>query len=450
MGSRTSFLEIINETENDIILITVDETDNYDWDGNSRPDHNFNGVTLSKHKSKKEQEELNSNAQSAWFRMHILLSNGDKISFKNDQKDAFSNIQRIYKLDGSKSQDYMVFQSNSGDEVNTFKIFPFSLKKWMKSIPDNTSLLNMSIPGTHDSCATEISEHFFDDLPDFVKGLIDDSLNITIGKFAQCQNWDLTEQLENGVRFLDIRAEAKERSTGDYLKLRHGFFELPMVFNDVLKEVIKFLKVNPSETILMQLKQESSNWDPIDYANLVQTYINNNAYKDYFLITDHIPTIGEARGKVVLINRFINSNDFGFSVNDWEDNASFSKKNNGIQYNVQDKYYVPSDSIEWCRDDKMNHVNYFFDKFAFQRDSLNLCFCSAVGLIDVNSAEDLLKIRPWALPITLAAGPNGVNERISKQHLQSKKSWNGVILFDFIDSYYFITIPYIVNNNFSK
>lgn len=55
---------------------------------------------------------------------------------------------------------------------------------WMSRLPETVPLCQVSLPGTHDSCA------LYDGL--------------SFG-FAKCQVWHLKDQLKAGVRFIDIR-----------------------------------------------------------------------------------------------------------------------------------------------------------------------------------------------------------------------------------------------------
>ena len=57
-------------------------------------------------------------------------------------------------------------------------------RNWMKAVPDDTEVSDLSIPGTHDSCARH-------------GGPIRD--------LALCQHLNLGEQFERGIRFIDIR-----------------------------------------------------------------------------------------------------------------------------------------------------------------------------------------------------------------------------------------------------
>jgi hypothetical protein len=80
--------------------IKVTEISNYDWDGVSRPDHNFEGVNIPNGQSVKNREELNSNANGSWFRMTLALDNGDVISFRANQYEAFKGHDRDFGLNG--------------------------------------------------------------------------------------------------------------------------------------------------------------------------------------------------------------------------------------------------------------------------------------------------------------------------------------------------------------
>ena len=66
------------------------------------------------------------------------------------------------------------------------EVDPF-VKNWMSHIPNDKLISEISIPGTHDSAAR------FED---------------GIGSFIRCQDLTLTEQLNRGIRFFDIRQRA--------------------------------------------------------------------------------------------------------------------------------------------------------------------------------------------------------------------------------------------------
>ena len=67
---------------------------------------------------------------------------------------------------------------------------------WMKNVSDDTRLIDMSIPGTHDSGATH-------------------SLFDVAGK---CQELNIKQQLNVGTRFFDLRLQL----VGEEFKIIHG------------------------------------------------------------------------------------------------------------------------------------------------------------------------------------------------------------------------------------
>ncbi|KAJ4990005.1 phosphatidylinositol phospholipase c [Stagonosporopsis vannaccii] len=159
--------------------------------------------------------------------------------------------------------------------------------KWMEKIPDTLPLSAISIPGTHNS------HTYYKALPS-----------------VKCQSVDITAQLENGIRFLDIRAQPTHASDPGkkHMYLVHGAFPIsltgPKYLAPVLETCYAFLAAHPSETVLISLKREGvgSSTDE-HFARILQDhYIGPNASKWY---TDNtIPYLGAVRGKCVLVRRY--------------------------------------------------------------------------------------------------------------------------------------------------
>ena len=121
MASHKTQLTISNLTHY-AMTTQVTSTDNYDWDGNSRPDHNFQGLTIASRELSTQREEINSHAKSCWFTMTFNFTNGDQISLRNDQEEArTTNALRNYTLSGKDAGKYTAQQASGGD-VNSFAI----------------------------------------------------------------------------------------------------------------------------------------------------------------------------------------------------------------------------------------------------------------------------------------------------------------------------------------
>lgn len=74
-----------------------------------------------------------------------------------------------------------------------------------------------------------------------------------------------------------------------------------MDMESVLAHCYRFLNENPSETIVFQFKNDSGKEMEKCFDNLYNTYISKN--RDKWFLENRSPSLGEARGKIVLIRR---------------------------------------------------------------------------------------------------------------------------------------------------
>lgn len=163
---------------------------------------------------------------------------------------------------------------------------------WMAKIDGSRALSELAIPGTHDS-ATQY---------------------VQLAYFSKCQTKDIRGQLDAGFRYLDIRLGAD----GERLKLMHGFtscktgpmpWSSALYLEDVLDQCYAFLHEHPTETILFAVKQEHGDERVSDFQILLSNYIERN--RDMWLLTDTMPTLDDARGKLVLLRRYADEASFG-------------------------------------------------------------------------------------------------------------------------------------------
>ncbi|MFI5985308.1 phosphatidylinositol-specific phospholipase C [Streptomyces sp. NPDC051555] len=145
---------------------------------------------------------------------------------------------------------------------------------WMAGVPDSTPLQRMTIPGTHDSGARQG------------------------GLYVACQNTSIAEQLDSGIRFLDVRC----RVTGGSFAIHHAAYFQNLMFGDVLVACWNFLAAHPSETVLMRVKQEYSEESDATFRAVFDDYLDHRGWRPLFRIADALPgSLGQARGKVVLL-----------------------------------------------------------------------------------------------------------------------------------------------------
>ncbi|EME49021.1 hypothetical protein DOTSEDRAFT_142602 [Dothistroma septosporum NZE10] len=159
-------------------------------------------------------------------------------------------------------------------------------RDWMKEFEDETPLSALSIPGTHNS-------------PTCHKAL----------PSVRCQAVGPKEQLNNGVRFFDIRVQPSnpEDAKDDSLNLVHGVFPVsltgPKKFRGLLNDVEEFLSDNPTETVIMSMKREGpGNATDQQLSVILRDHYAADINKWY--TEPRIPKLGEVRGKIILMRRF--------------------------------------------------------------------------------------------------------------------------------------------------
>lgn len=164
------------------------------------------------------------------------------------------------------------------------------MNSWMKNIPDDFLLSEINLPGSHDSCSKKVQFSYF----------------------SKCHDLSIFEQLNIGVRFLDIRLE----KTGNKLKTVHGIADCynsakgkePLLLEDVLYDCKAFLKANPSETVIISIKRDHGASSEETFNVFYENYLKDDPV---WYTQNRIPNLYEVRGKLVLVNRCCVDNDDG-------------------------------------------------------------------------------------------------------------------------------------------
>ncbi|WVQ85619.1 hypothetical protein IAT38_007785 [Cryptococcus sp. DSM 104549] len=212
---------------------------------------------------------------------------------------------------------------NSSRSSDTLLIFSQpDTANFLGQLPDDTPLGNISLPGTHESCA--------------LYGF----------PISQCQQPGTTigQQLLDGVRFLDVRL----RVVGDDLLMYHGPRSQRSSLTALLKVLHAFLTAHPTETLLLSLKQETPPWHSA-FSERVHTAFSPYLEKFWFL-EERIPLLGEVRGKGMLLTRFDRDKEtegqwpegMGVHPSRWPDSRreGFDWDCGGTQVRTQDWYRV--------------------------------------------------------------------------------------------------------------
>ncbi|WJV63518.1 phosphatidylinositol-specific phospholipase C [Pectobacteriaceae bacterium CE70] len=201
---------------------------------------------------------------------------------------------------GNPANHNWYFPTSPKNDPNNWKFsggFNLGLKDWMASIPDNFSLSYMSIPGTHDSCT-----YTYDDA--LQKG------------WVRTQNWSIIDQLNNGIRFLDLRCG---KYSDENLGMYHADYYLNVKLTDVLSVCESFLEQHPFETILVRIKKEGPSLSDSDFINMFNTNISN--YASHIWQENRTPTLGEIRKKIAIISQVSGLNGIQWDNLDIEDDS---------------------------------------------------------------------------------------------------------------------------------
>lgn len=190
---------------------------------------------------------------------------------------------------------------------------------WMASIDDSAYISEISIPGTHDTGA----------------------LYEPVAPSAKCQTYTIKDQLNMGVRFLDMRCNI---SLGKF-EIVHGVVYQGQTFDEVLDICYDFLEANPTETIVMSVKHGVDIGSEARFTKVLKKYILKNEKMWY--TEDAIPTLGEARGKIVLFNRFDGESGLGLNCTAWPENTMFTIDNGDYKVHIQDYFKMEDTSVEW-------------------------------------------------------------------------------------------------------
>lgn len=178
---------------------------------------------------------------------------------------------------------------------------------WMKYVDDNKFLDELSIPGTHDSGTCSVD-------------------NDTEPQSSQvkCQQDYIPTQLLEGIRYFDIRL-GKGNDPGIchgdfYLFKKDGYY---LHLSDVIGYFKTFLSENPREALIMLASRGNDEATDDGVTTAFAKVMDDKP--DLFYTSSHVPTLGEVRGKIVLLRRFrlagnsARGHTWGLDLTEWDD-----------------------------------------------------------------------------------------------------------------------------------
>ena len=321
---------------------------------------------------------------------------------------------------------------------------------WMKYVDDNKFLDELSIPGTHDSGTCSVD-------------------NDTEPQSSQvkCQQDYIPTQLLEGIRYFDIRL-----GKGDDPGIDHGIFYLLkkdgnyLHLSDVIGYFKTFLNENPSEALIMLASRGNDEATDESITTAFAKVMADNP--NLFYTSSHVPTLGEVRGKIVLLRRFglagnsVSGHTWGLDLTQWDDKI---KAHSGQSMClVQDargfeaigetgneepyctKVYA-QDKYKLTGTDKLSWVDNALKETTGRT-------CNKVDVVDDAGAEVQVQERYWSINYTSCTGlSHGGNPftsaRVVNEHLYKSPYINpsgtedtksdylkhiGIIASDFVDA----------------
>jgi len=309
--------------------------------------------------------------------------------------------------------------------LGTFWDSQDNLARWMSRMPDSVPIESLSIPGTHDTSTWNYTG------PDETT--------------FRTQDRSIFDQLNSGIRFLDIRFGLDENT--NVLRVYHADALLSSTasLEDVLWGLYYFLDHHPTETLLVSLKVDHGSVS-VPVQEEAHTLITGPGVSNYWVQNTTLPSsLGAVRGKIILFRRFgfdtANNPDLtpvGLNVaTGWADNnADFSiVYTPGASAYIEDLYQLNGDAVDISPQTKVQEK---FDAITTHLTNANgisnitqvfITFASGFG----SGVGDILS------PRVLAEGNStisleGINARMDAWLSHPHKKRLGIILYDFFQS----------------
>lgn len=266
-------------------------------------------------------------------------------------------------------------------------------RNWMKNVDGSKSIDVLSLPGTHDSGAA----HNFMDFS------------------GKCQDLSIKNQLEIGVRFLDLRL----KQVNDNFAVYHSFINEDLSFDDVMADCTSFLKEHPTEALVISIKKEDSTENStLSFDDALKTRLAK--YGTGIYTSRDIPVLDAIRGKISIISRYYGStigiDAYQGWVDGFKDSNTFtfdiSEKN---KLHVQDFYHFKDMDLKI--QEIKNCLEFTSGYSTGENKTLTMNFFSGYfedGFPPTYSVPVAKKANAWA-----------------KDHLD-KYSSTGIAIFDFI------------------
>ncbi len=274
---------------------------------------------------------------------------------------------------------------------------------WMSTLEGSVPITAINMPGTHDSMTQYASASVI----------------------ARTQTMSVSEQLYSGVRYFDMRTKTKNgKLIGVHgvteCKESYGLFSKTLLLKDVVESCKSFLSENSGETILFLLRSEGESGTAL-FSRFYDSCIAPSP--ESWFIENRIPTLSEARGKIVLLRSAE------------ADGERFDNTNSGINF---EKYpYISSKKMNDFRFSVISDVSGYPYAYMYVQDSYKLEGKKKTETIK-NFLESDLDVNDFNICCTNAAGSKPaqlnakeINAFLMSYNFTAGKTY-GIIAMDFV------------------
>ncbi|GAW08138.1 PLC-like phosphodiesterase [Lentinula edodes] len=285
---------------------------------------------------------------------------------------------------------------------------PDSWMTALANIKPNLRITDITIPGTHDTCA------------------------ISAVPWVATQNMTVIAQLNAGIRYFDLRC----RLVDGFLMMYHGDYALDMYLEHVLDDIYSWLRSHPAEGLIIQLSNEILHeTDFAAFSLAATTLIVHGPNKDLWNTG-----VDQAKQQIginaTLWTENYNSPRFTIPTQDGtlviQDQSSFSGAPDAI---IPQKFGVVATLMDQASADE-SHLNLYINY-----TSMTSTFPFRRG-----------PVAPWQLAIGYediwCEFTPGVNRHLRQKLVVGGSAHYGVVVMDFPELPQYDMIDYLITSNF--
>lgn len=402
-------------------------------------DYNYtsrsNVVEVSFFESEDEKGNINytnidaSNKVVRFYILPVKLNNGVEITIRTKNGKYYTK-----KASASVGTEYTTeeFKISSTDKEISSIVKPYYKKynfgtiekarkgAWMSCIPQNVFYTMLSVPGSHDAATSSATP------------------------VAKTQNMTIAEQLELGVRALDLRPSAT-----DNLEIKHSSFGTGVTLAQAIDNMKTYLEKNPTEFIYatIHLEGDANDTQKKTWSNNVYALVKAAVDGGYALeaLSKGVRRWKDYMGKIIFIYRDDLTGDnkiYNAAKVAWNDNIARTVKvrdTKGIEINdflisYQD-IYESSDK----EDNNSGISGYFIQKGGVKSDDAKVSMVKKY-IDDATGSNDQRLIFNFAsyagAKLSSISGHAKAIMPSVNSYIVSKNNRLGVILADFVDATY--------------